>query len=208
MNDKIGKMGSAWVWLFALGAVLFGMGSGYVTAGMSAKISSGVYFGVFIVSGFAAMALTQAKAWLGIAAFLLAALVSAAGYYWIAAQAGLVPPGERGRTRQLQLLAFLSTEVQKPYVRSLFASDESEKVEIRATLVKRFNWLGEQKQGEYLLGAEFCAADAFAYGMLRWAALDGIELPTSLTALARRVERRTSVAMVLAIEDEAPLFAA
>ena len=87
MNDKIGKMGSAWVWLFALGAVLFGMGSGYVTAGMSAKISSGVYFGVFIVSGFAAMALTQAKAWLGIAAFLLAALVSAAGYYWIAAQA-------------------------------------------------------------------------------------------------------------------------
>ena len=75
MNDKIGKMGSAWVWLFALGAVLFGMGSGYVTAGMSAKISSGVYFGVFIVSGFAAMALTQAKAWLGIAAFLLAALV-------------------------------------------------------------------------------------------------------------------------------------
>ncbi|MEQ8461796.1 MAG: hypothetical protein RLO52_08715 [Sandaracinaceae bacterium] len=87
MNDKIGKMGSAWVWLFALGAVLFGMGSGYVTAGMSAKISSGVYFGVFIVSGFAAMALTQAKAWLGIAAFLLAALVSAASYYWIAAQA-------------------------------------------------------------------------------------------------------------------------
>jgi glutathione S-transferase len=127
---------------------------------------------------------------------------------WIAAQAGLVPPGERGRTRQLQLLAFLSTEVQKPYVRSLFASDESEKAEIRATLVKRFGWLGEQKQGEYLLGADFCAADAFAYGMLRWAALDGIELPASLTALARRVERRTSVATVLAIEDEAPLFAA
>ncbi|MEC7524118.1 MAG: hypothetical protein VYE22_29830 [Myxococcota bacterium] len=87
MNDKIGKLGGVWVWLFALSAVLLGMGSGYVTAGMGAKISSAVYFGIFLVSGFAAMALTKAKALLGIAAFLLAALISAAGYFWVAAQA-------------------------------------------------------------------------------------------------------------------------
>ena len=112
MNDKIGKMGSAWVWLFALGAVLFGMGSGYVTAGMSAKISSGVYFGVFIVSGFAAMALTQAKAWLGIAAFLLAALVSAAGYYWIAAQAGLTDEGGWCPIRPAMMQSAMDESVQ------------------------------------------------------------------------------------------------
>lgn len=127
---------------------------------------------------------------------------------WIASRAGLSPVDEAGRTRQLQLLAFLSTEVHKPFVRLFFAADEGERAELRTSLVQRFGWLGLQQQGEHMLGAEFSAVDAFAYGMLRWAATHGIEVPTGLTALARRVESRTAVQAVLAIEKETPLFAA
>ncbi len=87
MNDKIGKLNAHYVWLFALGAVLIGLGGAYATAGLGAKVSSGVYFGTFLVSSFAATALTKAKALLSLAAFLLASLLSAAAYYFIALQA-------------------------------------------------------------------------------------------------------------------------
>ncbi len=87
MNDKMGKLGASYVWLFALGAVLLSVAAAYVTAGLGAKVSSGIHFGVFLVSGFAATAFTKAKARLSLTAFLGASLVSAATYYFIAIQA-------------------------------------------------------------------------------------------------------------------------
>jgi hypothetical protein len=87
MNDKVGKLGAGYVWLFALGAVLIGAASGYVTAGLGAKVSSTVYFGVFVLSGFASTALTKANALVSVIAFLIASTLSAAAYYWVAAQA-------------------------------------------------------------------------------------------------------------------------
>lgn len=87
MNDKIGKLGAGYAWLFALSAIAIGAGSAYVTAGLGAKVSSAVFFGVFVVFGFAATALTKAKALMAVAAFLLASLASAGAYYVVAAQA-------------------------------------------------------------------------------------------------------------------------
>src|SRR5690606_886351 len=77
----------AYAWLFALGAIVIGAGSAYVTAGLGAKVSSAVFFGVFAVFGFAATALTRAKAIVAVAAFLLASIASGAAYYVVAAQA-------------------------------------------------------------------------------------------------------------------------
>lgn len=85
--NKIGTMHPQLVWLFALGAVLLGGISGYVTQGASAGVASAVYFGIFSVSAFAAMALTRAKALLGVGAFLAASLCAAAGYYFMVASA-------------------------------------------------------------------------------------------------------------------------
>ena len=87
MNDKIGKLNAHYVWLFALAAVFIGLGSAYATAGMGAKVSSGLYFGTFLVSSFAATALTKAKAAMSLTAFLGASVLSAAAYYLIALQA-------------------------------------------------------------------------------------------------------------------------
>jgi len=96
MNDKIGKLNAHWVWLFALGAVLLSLGGAYATAGLGAKVSSAVYFGVFLFSGFAATVLTKAKAAMSLAAVLGASILSAASYYFIAMQAVADATGAMG----------------------------------------------------------------------------------------------------------------
>lgn len=51
---------------------------------------------------------------------------------WIAGQSPiLIPDGRLGRTRHLQMLAFLSTEVQKPFIPLFFLEDEAEQSGLR-----------------------------------------------------------------------------
>jgi len=83
MNEKIGKLNAGWVWAFALGAVVLGVGLAYATSGLGPKVSSAAYFGTFLVSGFAAAAFTKAKALISLSAFLLGSLISAAAYYFV-----------------------------------------------------------------------------------------------------------------------------
>jgi hypothetical protein len=83
MKDKVGKMNGGFVWLFALGAIVLGIGSAWLTASMSNKISMAVYFGVFAAAGFLAILLTRSKTGVGVLAFFLAAAVSATVYFFI-----------------------------------------------------------------------------------------------------------------------------
>ncbi|MEM9069924.1 MAG: hypothetical protein AAGE52_15535 [Myxococcota bacterium] len=85
--DKIGSLNKNFVWLFAVAALGLSIASGFVTSGMGGTIASAVYFGIFAVSGFLAMALTQAGTGMGVVAFLVASLSSAAGYYFVIASA-------------------------------------------------------------------------------------------------------------------------
>ena len=85
--DKIGTLNKHFVWFFALAAVGLSFASGFVTSGMGGKIASFVYFGIFAVSGFLAMAFTQAKTLAGVGAFIVASLASAGGYYLVIASA-------------------------------------------------------------------------------------------------------------------------
>lgn len=125
---------------------------------------------------------------------------------WIAlAGDGLVPDGPLARTRHLQMLAFLSTELQKPFVRLFFTENEEEKAWLAETLARRFGWIATRIEGDYLFGARFSASDAFFYVMARWAAMCAIALPEPLQALAGRIETRPSVRTVLAKEGVAPL---
>ena len=94
---------------------------------------------------------------------------------------GLVPEGPLGRTRHLQLLAFISTEMQKPFVRLFFSESDEEKAWLAGMLAKRFGWIASRVEGEYLFGERFMACDAFLYVMLRWASMCSIEVPPFFT---------------------------
>ena len=83
--DRVGSMNKNLVWAFAFGAVLLSVGSGFVTSGMSGAVASAVYFGIFAVAGFFAVALTESKVGMAALAFVLASLTSAAGYYLVIA---------------------------------------------------------------------------------------------------------------------------
>ncbi|AOF90854.1 glutathione S-transferase C-terminal domain-containing protein [Sinorhizobium sp. RAC02] len=125
---------------------------------------------------------------------------------WIAMQGDdLVPGGPLGRTRHLQTLAFISTELQKPFVRLFFSESEEEKAWLSETLARRFAWIASRVEGDHLFGAHFTASDAFLYVMLRWAAMCGIEVPAVLRGLARRIEARPAVRAVLEKEAVEPL---
>jgi len=77
------KLSSNWIWLFALGAALAGVGSGFLTSGLNWKIASAIYFGIFAIAGFCATYLTEATTGKGVIAFLLAAIATAVFYYLI-----------------------------------------------------------------------------------------------------------------------------
>lgn len=126
---------------------------------------------------------------------------------WIAGQSpALLPDGKLGRTRHLQILAFLSTEVHKPFIPLFFLEDEAEQARLREILARRFRWIASRLEDDFLFG-RFTGADAFLYVMLRWAAMVGLETPRSFGAFVEAVERRGSVKAVLAAEGLQPLCA-
>lgn len=83
--NRIGSLNPNFVWLFALGATLLGVVSGYVTQGASASVASAVYFGIFTASAFGATLLTSSGVGRTVLAFLVASLLSAGGYYFVVA---------------------------------------------------------------------------------------------------------------------------
>ena len=101
LRERVGSMNAGFVWLFAIGAVLLSVASGFVTSGMSGAVASAVYFGIFAVAGFLAVALTESKVGIAALAFVLASLGSAAGYYLVIAsttQAAVESLGATGDT--------------------------------------------------------------------------------------------------------------
>jgi len=103
------------------------------------------------------------------------------------------------------MLAFISTELQKPFVRLFFAEREEDKAFLAAALTRRFDWIATRIEGTYLFGDHFSASDAFLYVMLRWAAMCGLTVPAALQRLAGRIETRPAVRKVLAGEAVEPL---
>ena len=109
------------------------------------------------------------------------------------------------RTRHLQLLAFVATELHKPFVRLFFTESDVERADLCHHLDARLRWIGRQVRGPYLMGEGFTGADAFLYVMTRWAAMCELVAPPSLIEHSAIMERRPSVRAVLAAEKVEPL---
>lgn len=117
---------------------------------------------------------------------------------WIAQRSGkLAPGGEMGRTRLLEMLAFISTEVHKQFGRTFFPTSDAEKTAALEKVSQRFEYLAANLKGDYLFGAEMTVADAYLYVMLMWAGKKGVALPPALQAYQQRLEARTAVQLAL-----------
>ena len=120
---------------------------------------------------------------------------------WIAEQVPrLAPGGNLGRTRLIEMLAFIGSELHKPFVRSFFPTSDEDKKVAEEMIGRRLGFLAKRLAGDYLFGDEVSAADAYLYVMLRWAGMQGLEVPEPLAAFARRMEARPAVRQ--ALQDE------
>jgi glutathione S-transferase len=123
---------------------------------------------------------------------------------WIASRCPrLGAPGEDGRTRLIEMLAFLSTEVHKQFTRVYFPTCDAERALAVKKLGQRFQWLANQWQGDHLFGTPFTTADAYLYVMLIWGRNVGLDLPPGLTAFADRVALRPAVVQATRAEQPA-----
>ena len=126
---------------------------------------------------------------------------------WIAQQApGLKPAEGMARTRQIEALAFISTEIHKQFLALFFAPGDEAKPMLRQAIAGRFAYIAERLKGEFLLGDRFSVADAFLYVMLRWAKMSEMEVPDVFEAYMTRVERRAAVRAALEAEGLEPVL--
>jgi glutathione S-transferase len=109
----------------------------------------------------------------------------------------LAPRGELGRIRLIEMLAFIATELHKSFIGSFFPTSDAHKAAAENTIRRRLAFIAERMGGDYVFGSELSVADAYLYVMLRWARMQGLELPEPLPAFVERVNARPAVRLAL-----------
>jgi glutathione S-transferase len=117
---------------------------------------------------------------------------------WIASQVPkLAVEGPLGRTRMLEALVYVTTELHGGFKPMWHPSTDAEKAAARARLVPKLAYVESVLKGDYLFGDDPCVADFYLFVMLRWAVRFGVEVPAALMALLRRLEDRPAVQRAL-----------
>jgi len=120
---------------------------------------------------------------------------------WVAQQSDALRPGNgMPRTRQIEALTFISTEMHKPYLSLFFLPGDEAKPILTGAIQGRFAHLAAGLGDDYLLGERFSVADAFLYVMLRWAVMSQISVPDRFASYVARIETRPAVEAALAAE--------
>jgi len=108
--------------------------------------------------------------------------------------------GAMGRTRLLEALAYLSTEIHKSF--KPFWHDESDerKAAASAYITARMQYLAGTVAGDFLFGDRPSVADFYILTMVLWAGRFGVEVPPALTALSDRLKAMPAVHATLQAE--------
>ncbi len=110
--------------------------------------------------------------------------------------------GTLSRTRQLEMLAFISTEIHRAF-KPMWHGTEAEQQKARETVTKLLAFTADRMIGDYLFGDELTVADCYLYVMLRWSEKFGVAIPEPLLRLQWRMEQRPAVRMAIAREEKA-----
>lgn len=113
---------------------------------------------------------------------------------WIAGSfPSLAAPGELGRTRTLEALAFISTEIHRQFKPMWHAGGEGEKARAARTITGLFGMLADGQAGDFLFGEKPGVADFYLFVMLLWAERFGVDVPLPLADLRARLRQRPAV---------------
>lgn len=113
---------------------------------------------------------------------------------WLATQyPALGVQGILGRTRLLEALAFISTEVHHGFNPMWHGGSESQKAQARENVSRLLSVLADDLAGDYLFGARPSVADFYLFVMLLWAERFDVHAPEPLVALRQRMMARPAV---------------
>lgn len=110
----------------------------------------------------------------------------------------LMAPGQLGRYRLLEMLAYISAELHTSF-RPLFTSgaSDAEKAKASDAILKRLEFISSQVKGPYIFGKDMTVADAYLFVMLLWAEKSGLKLPAAMQTLAEHMKARPTVQIAL-----------
>jgi glutathione S-transferase len=124
---------------------------------------------------------------------------------WLGAQYPALGVGGRlGRTRLLEALAFISTELHRSFKPMWHATGEAEKAMARAPIAALLAQISAWLDGDYLFGPIPSVADFYLFVMLLWADRFDVETPAPLIALRERLLLRPAVQAALRHEGLTP----
>jgi glutathione S-transferase len=109
-------------------------------------------------------------------------------------------PGSLGRSRLLEALAFISTEIHKSFKPFWHNGDDSAKAAAAAYITARMQYLANIAKGPYLFGEQPTVADFYIFVMALWAARFGVTVPSQLSAIHERLAARPAVQAALKAE--------
>jgi glutathione S-transferase len=113
---------------------------------------------------------------------------------WLATEyPALGVPGNLGRTRVLEALAFISTEVHRGFKPMWHGGAEAERAQARAKISGLLDSLADTQVGDYLFGETPSVADFYLFVMLLWAERFDVGIPASFVALRHRIVSRPAV---------------
>ena len=117
---------------------------------------------------------------------------------WIASQSPeLAVDGPFGRTRVLEALTYVTTELHHGFKPMWHPSSDEDKARARETLGAKLQYVAETVAGDYLFGDAPSVADFYLFVMLLWAARFDVPTPASLEALRTRMKARPAVQRAL-----------
>jgi glutathione S-transferase len=109
--------------------------------------------------------------------------------------------GPLARTRMLEALAFLATEIHKGFKPFWHASTAEAKAEAEMLLIRRLHWLSDRMQGRYLFGDTPTVADFYLFVMLRWTGKFDVAIPEALVKFQERMLARPNVQAAIDFEE-------
>ncbi|WP_395396304.1 glutathione binding-like protein (plasmid) [Novosphingobium sp. BL-8A] len=115
---------------------------------------------------------------------------------------GLKLPGEMGKFRVLEALAYISTELHKGFKPFFSGASDEDKERAREVLTKRFAFFdAELAEQDFAAGENFTVADCYLFVMLFWAKTKAsLDLTSNLSAYYGRLSAREGVRKALADE--------
>ena len=109
----------------------------------------------------------------------------------------LGPTGPLARTRLIEMLAYLSTELHIAFKPLWRDASEADKANAREAVARRLEFLENRIAELYLFGPRFTVADAYLFVMLRWAEGFDVRLSAHRRGYFERVVERSTVRRAL-----------